>query len=105
MRVERGWTFGLAVVGTLLAIAGHRPVESQSPAKPPAAPPPVLRPPALLARPADDRPSEPLGLRRLKIEATISGFLARTRVTMTFHNPHPRPLEGELVFPLPAGAT
>jgi hypothetical protein len=101
MRIGR-WTFGLAVAGTVLTMMGSRPVESQAPITPP---PLDVRPPALLARPADDRPSEPLGLQRLKVEATVSGFLARTRVTMTFHNPHPRPLEGELVFPLPAGAT
>src|SRR3954470_21819892 len=69
----------------------------------PAAAQPEAPPPALLVPLAPDAPSTPLGLRHLKVEATVSGFLARTRVTMTFHNPHPRPLEGELVFPLPAG--
>src|SRR5688572_27148337 len=46
-----------------------------------------------------------LPLARLTVEATLAGFLARTTTTMTFRNDHDRPLAGELVFPLPEGAT
>jgi Ca-activated chloride channel family protein len=63
------------------------------------------RPPALLARVTERGPLEPLDVVKVDVEATIIGFLARTRMTITFDNPHPRILEGELVFPLPEGST
>jgi len=44
-------------------------------------------------------------LARVDVQAVVVGLLARTTTTLTFRNPHPRPLEGELVFPLPEGAT
>jgi len=63
------------------------------------------RPPALLA--VDDAAgrSKPLGLSKVEVETRIFGFLAETRMTMTFTNPHDRQLEGMLHFPLPEGAT
>ena len=49
--------------------------------------------------------SEPLQLALLDTKVRILGYLAETRTTMTFRNPHGRALAGELVFPLPEGAT
>jgi len=63
------------------------------------------RPPALLVQPPGQQSSQPVQLQKLEIESRIHGFLAETALTMTFFNPHPRPLEGQLVFPLPDGAT
>ena len=51
-----------------------------------------------------DRPPEPLTLTRADIDVVIAGYVAQTTTTLTFHNHHPRVLEGELVFPLPEGA-
>ncbi|MCP5054530.1 MAG: DUF2135 domain-containing protein [bacterium] len=47
---------------------------------------------------------QPLELTKLSIDVAVSGFIAETRMTMTFYNPHDRELEGELHFPLPEGA-
>lgn len=63
------------------------------------------RPPALLAQVTPGQPSEPLAVTRLAVEVSITGFLARTRTTLTFRNDTGRTLEGELVFPLPEGAS
>ncbi len=109
----------LACVLTLevLAVATHplaasrrpnpeAPLAGQDPAgspPPPAAP--VTRPPALLAKISSDGPSEPLRLVRARYDVVVTGFLARTRATLTFRNELSRVLEGELVFPLPEGAT
>jgi Ca-activated chloride channel homolog len=48
---------------------------------------------------------EPIRLDEVAITIDARGFLARTRIELTFHNPNPRVLEGELVFPLAAGQT
>ena len=47
----------------------------------------------------------PVQVQEASIEAEINGVLAETRVTLTLFNPNGRVLEGELEFPLPAGAT
>ncbi len=60
-------------------------------------------PPALLIKRTER--SEPLELRKLSVDARIVGFVAETRMTMTFYNPHDRVLAGDLYFPLPEGAT
>jgi len=44
-------------------------------------------------------------LEKLDLQVDILGPVSETRMTMTFRNPHDRVLEGELTFPLPAGAT
>ena len=62
------------------------------------------RPPVIMI-PGQDDSSEPVHVRSLDVDARIVGFLAETTVVMTFHNPNDRILEGELVFPLPEGAT
>ncbi len=53
----------------------------------------------------DDGKATPLGLVELNYEVRISGYFAETSATMTFANPLARNTEGELYFPLPAGAT
>jgi Ca-activated chloride channel family protein len=53
---------------------------------------------------SDGKP-ESLGLERLAIEVRIYGYVAETSTTMTFANPLSRAAEGDLVFPLPQGAT
>src|SRR5512135_2608720 len=63
------------------------------------------RPPALLVQPPGQQSSQPVELQKLEIDTRIHGFLAETALTMTFRNPHSRPLEGQRVFPLPDGAT
>jgi tetratricopeptide (TPR) repeat protein len=60
-------------------------------------------PPALMVK-VQDR-SEPLPVSRIEVQAKIHGFLAETRVTLSFANPHDRQLEGDLYFPLPEGST
>ena len=47
----------------------------------------------------------PVQVQDAEIEAEINGVVAETRVTLTLFNPNGRVLEGELNFPLPAGAT
>ncbi len=44
-------------------------------------------------------------LETLDVDVTVRGLLAETTMTMTFRNPHARVLEGEILFPLPEGAT
>ena len=48
---------------------------------------------------------QPVQVTDVAIEANVDGVLTETKVTMTLHNPNGRVLEGELNFPLPAGAT
>jgi len=63
-------------------------------------------PPALVVRVRPDAPKpEALRITRLVAEARIFGFIAETKMTMTFLNPHERVLEGDLYFPLPEGST
>lgn len=59
--------------------------------------------PALVVR-VQER-SQPLAITRVEAQARILGFLAETRLTITFHNPNPLVLAGDLDFPLPEGAT
>jgi Ca-activated chloride channel homolog len=47
----------------------------------------------------------PVALRAVKVHTEISGRSALTEVTLTFYNPNPRQLEGELQFPLQEGQT
>jgi tetratricopeptide (TPR) repeat protein len=60
-------------------------------------------PPALMVQ--QDGRSLPLGLAKLQTEVRIVGAVAETTTTMTFANPMPRAMEGDLYFPLPEGAT
>ena len=51
--------------------------------------------------PAEGR--QPIRLDSVDIQIDTSGFIARTRIEMSFHNPNSRVMEGEFVFPLAAG--
>jgi Ca-activated chloride channel homolog len=62
-------------------------------------------PPALMVKLDKKKPSVPLSVSKLEVKTRIFGFLAETRMTMTFFNPNNRVLEGDLYFPLPEGAT
>ena len=88
--------------------AGQDPPVPPSPSPKPVqvtVPTPPRRPPVMLVKISDDKPSEPLTLEKVAIEAVVNGFLAETTMTMTFRSGYDRVLEGELVFPLPEGAT
>ena len=112
-------TAALAVLTLALALVQERPAaappeRTSAVARPVASPsggaleapvPPSHARPALLVKVADDRPSESLGVARMDVAVVISGFLAETTTTLTFQNGYGRALEGELVFPLPEGAT
>ena len=60
-------------------------------------------PPALMVNLGEK--SQPLPLAKVDTHVRVLGYLAETRTTMTFANPHGRALAGELYFPLPEGAT
>lgn len=62
----------------------------------------VARPPAatpLLAAAAE----QPVQLQHARIEGEVQAGIAQTRITLEFHNPNRRVLEGELQFPLADG--
>ncbi|WP_312253428.1 VIT domain-containing protein [Stenotrophomonas sp.] len=54
----------------------------------------------LLVAPAAERPVQ---LREARIEGEVQAGIAQTRITLEFHNPNRRVLEGELQFPLADG--
>jgi Ca-activated chloride channel family protein len=54
---------------------------------------------------AKEEKAEPLKLSAVKIDITVLGYMAETKMTMTFYNPNSRVLAGDLYFPLPEGAT
>jgi len=62
-------------------------------------------PPALMIKAPGESKSSPLYLSKVDVRARIFGFIAETRMTMTFRNDHDRVLEGSLYFPLPEGST
>lgn len=51
-----------------------------------------------------DKGGERLSLAKVAVEVEIFGFLAETKMTMTFRNPYNRQLAGDFYFPLPEGA-
>lgn len=68
-----------------------------------------LPPPGLLPIPPpqielSDTNSLPMQVKELSLAASVRGLHATVETTMIFHNPNPRLLEGDLVFPLPDGA-
>uniref|UniRef100_UPI002148AD5E VIT domain-containing protein n=1 Tax=Tahibacter caeni TaxID=1453545 RepID=UPI002148AD5E len=69
-------------------------------ARTPAISPPP-RPPQIWIDPA--LKLEPVRLQDVAIDIRIQGFVASTRLDLTFHNPNARVLEGEFVFPLAEG--
>ncbi|UEX20006.1 DUF2135 domain-containing protein [Stenotrophomonas sp. SI-NJAU-1] len=46
---------------------------------------------------------QPVALRQASIEGDVQAGIAQTRITLEFHNPNRRVLEGELQFPLAEG--
>jgi tetratricopeptide (TPR) repeat protein len=62
------------------------------------------QPPPALMVPVEGK-QKPIQLSEVAIRTVVRGFLAETRMTMTFENPYDRVLEGTLYFPLPEGAT
>lgn len=62
------------------------------------------RPPPVLMVRVEERLT-PLSLQKVHVDATVVGHLAETSMTMTFYNPNPRAMEGDLYVPLPEGAT
>jgi hypothetical protein len=71
----------------------------------PTRPPPVevTEAPSLVVDEAGNK--RPMVVEKVDIHVVIRGLLAETTTTLTFRNPHERVLEGELLFPLPEGAT
>lgn len=68
-------------------------------------PDPELRFPRLvLPPPVQQQAGEPMQVREMSVRARIQGLFAEVETTLSFYNPNGRPLEGELVFPLPDGA-
>lgn len=59
------------------------------------------RPPQIWLDPA--LALQPIQLQDVAIDIRIQGFIASTRLDLTFHNPNARVLEGEFVFPLAEG--
>ena len=51
-----------------------------------------------------DTRSDPMQVREMAIVASVRGLHATVDTTITFRNPNPRLLEGDLSFPLPDGA-
>jgi Ca-activated chloride channel homolog len=60
-------------------------------------------PPALMVQ--EEESSKPLKISSVDVDVRIVGFVAETRMTMVFYNPHDRVMAGDLYFPLPQGAT
>jgi tetratricopeptide (TPR) repeat protein len=63
------------------------------------------RPPTILVRPDPEKPSVPLRVVSANVQVMIVDGFATTTIDLTFANDLGRVLEGELVLPLPAGAT
>lgn len=62
----------------------------------------ALRTPRLVVGTPSERP---IALEGVKVRVDVTGAIAQTEVEMTFYNPNPRVLEGELDFPLLDGQT
>ncbi len=64
-----------------------------------------LRPAGLLVRTDPSGPSRPLPVSAVDVDLTVVGRLATVDLDLTFSNPYAQVLEGQLVLPLPSGAT
>jgi Ca-activated chloride channel family protein len=51
------------------------------------------------------RPVVPPSVRYHRVRIDVAGRIATTSVDQSFHNPNPRPMEGEYVFPIPERAS
>jgi hypothetical protein len=68
-----------------------------------------IPPPGLIPFPPpqielSDTNASPMQVREMSVAASVRGLHATIETTLVFHNPNPRLLEGDLVFPLPDGA-
>ena len=73
--------------------------------RPPIPPrPPIIIEPIVIKLPPEVQ-AQPIEVRDVDIRAAVNGVHAETTMTITFYNPNPRILEGELYFPLPTDAT
>ena len=73
--------------------------------RPPIPPrPPIIIEPIVIKLPPEVQ-AQPIEVRDVDIRATVNGVHAETTMTLTFFNPNPRILEGELYFPLLTDAT
>ncbi|MBQ2335620.1 MAG: hypothetical protein II381_04875, partial [Victivallales bacterium] len=73
--------------------------------RPPIPPrPPIIIEPIIIKLPPEVQ-AQPIEVRDVDIRAAVNGVHAETTMTLTFYNPNPRILEGELYFPLPTDAT
>ena len=73
--------------------------------RPPIPPrPPIIIEPIVIKLPPEVQ-AQPIEVRDVDIRATVNGVHAETTMTLTFYNPNPRILEGELYFPLPTDVT
>ncbi len=61
--------------------------------------------PVLKVQGVSNEQKEAVSLKKLNIDVQITGNIATTVMTMTFHNGTNRILEGELTFPMPEGVT
>lgn len=79
----------------ILLMLAAWPVDAQAPrhARPQASTPLLIAPAA----------EQPIQLREARIEGEVQAGIAQTRITLEFHNPNNRVLEGELQFPLGDG--
>ncbi|WP_313051017.1 VIT domain-containing protein [Stenotrophomonas cyclobalanopsidis] len=79
----------------ILLVLAAWPVDAQSPrhARPQSGTPLLIAPAA----------EQPIQLREARIEGEVQAGIAQTRITLEFHNPNSRVLEGELQFPLGDG--
>ena len=72
--------------------------------RPPIPRPPIIIEPITIKLPPEVQ-AQPIEVRDVDIRAAVNGVHAETTMTITFYNPNPRVLEGELYFPLPTDAT
>lgn len=86
--------FARCCVAALLAFAASTAGAQAARIARPAATPPLLIAPAA---------EQPVQLRSARIEGEVQAGIAQTRITLEFHNPNRRVLEGELQFPLADG--
>ncbi|WP_284619861.1 VIT domain-containing protein [Aquabacterium humicola] len=84
-----------------LSIAAVPLAQALTPPQPKVATPPPLALPRFVV-PAGA--GQPIELRHYRQDTEVIGRSVLTRLTLQFHNPNPRVLEGELQFPLPDGA-
>ncbi|MDH5680349.1 MAG: VIT domain-containing protein [Spirochaetota bacterium] len=66
--------------------------------------PQTLPPEIIIDRQLRPEIKKPLKLTRVNIDVKIFGYIAETKMTMTFYNPNDRVLSGDLYFPLPEGS-